>query len=353
MRRRIPALLLSALLPALVTACTGTEEVQYAVQLGVLTNTDVTGRATQLRALNTDGGSVNTVALTGGVDVLPASGARRLITVRSDGAETRDPGGTNAQPFAEPGFTPCYTQAAQDAARTRLLLLSECSGVQRAALFSSDTRTLIWSALLPTYLPPVVTNDTPPTRLAVQGDVGLITRARLNGGSEVIRVAVPSEATTPEVSAPAAIPSVFDLVPYGGRILAATPTGIQALNGSGEPDNATTLAAFGAARFDRLWVGGANNTLLAAWRSNVLTTTADSPLRLWDGAATTAATVANLADLRDLTLPSDGKAYVLAGQNLNRYDVTLGLSTGNWSPKTLTTLTTPLSIAWTVPVTAP
>ncbi|GGL15163.1 hypothetical protein [Deinococcus radiotolerans] len=341
-----------ALTTALLTACTGTEEVQYAVQLGVLTDTAV-GVATQLRALNTDGGSVNTTPVTGGVDVLPLSGARRLITVRTGGAETRAPNGTDPQPFADPGFTPCYTRAAQDATRTRLLLLSECSGVQRAALFNADTRALLWTALLPTYLPPVATSDTPPTRLAVQGDVGLITRARLNGGSEVIRVAIPSGAATPEVSAPLAIPSVFDLAPYAGRILAATATGIQALKSSGEPDSATTLTAFGTNRFDRLWVGGANDTLLAAWRSNVLAGTADSPLRLWDGNASSAATVANLADIRDLTLPSDGKAYVLAGQNLNRYDVTLGLTTGNWAPKTLTTLTAPLSIAWTVPVPTP
>ncbi|ALW87578.1 hypothetical protein [Deinococcus actinosclerus] len=346
-------LLLPVLTTALLTACTGTEEVQYAVQLNVLTNADASGRAAQLRALNTDGGSVNTVPVTGGVQVLPVSGSRRVISVRVDGAETRTPQGEDPQPFADPGFTPCYTRAAQDAARTRLLLLSECSGVQRAALFSSDTRALIWSALLPTYLPPVTTSDTPPTRLAVQGDVGLISRARLNGGSEIIRVAIPGGTSAPEVSAPLAIPAVFDLVPYGGRVLAATATGIQALTSSGEPDSTTTLSAFGATRYDRLWVGGANNTLLAAWRSNVLAATSDSPLRLWDGAATTAATVATLADIRDLTLPSDGKAYVLAGSALNRYDVTLGLSTGNWAPRTLASLTAPLSIAWTVPVTTP
>ena len=63
--------------------------------------------------------------------------------------------------------------------------------------------------------------------------------------------------------------------------------------------------------------------------------------------------VRTLADIRDLTLPSDGKAYVLAGSALNRYDVTLGLSTGNWAPRTLASLTAPLSIAWTVPVTTP
>lgn len=347
-------LLLPALTAALLTACTGTEEVTYAVQLNVLTDTDASGRATGLRALNTDGGAVNTVAVTGGVQVLPTSSTRRVITVRSDAAETRAPDGSDPQAFADPGFTPCYTRAAQDAGRTRLLLLSECSGVQRAALFSSDTRTLVWSALLPTSLPPVTTNDTPPTRLAVQGDVGLITRARLNGGSEVIRVAIPTTGGSAEAAPPLAIPAVYDLAPSGARILAATDTGIQALKTTGEPDSATTLTAFGATRFDRLWTGG---TRIAAWRSNVLAGTGDTPLRLWDSdpaaAATTAATVATLSGIRDLTLPGDGKAYVLAGQNLNRYDVTLGLSTGNWAAKTLRTLTEPLSIAWTVPVTTP
>ncbi len=346
-------LLLPALTAALLTACTGTEEVTYAVQLNVLTDTGPSGRAAQLRALNTDGGPVNTVAVTGGVQVLPTSSTRRVITVRTDAAETRAPDGSDPQPFADPGFTPCYTRAAQDAGRARLLLLSECSGVQRAALFDVGTRALVWSALLPTYLPPVATSDTPPTRLAVQGDVGLLTRARLNGGSEVIRVAVPSGAATPDVSAPLAIPAVFDLAPYGGRLLAATATGIQALKTTGEPDSTTTLAAFGSVRYDRLWVGGASGALLAAWRSNVLAVTSDSPLRLWDGAASSAATVANLSDIRDLTLPTDGKAYVLAGSALNRYDVAAGFATGNWGPKTLATLTSPLSIAWTVPVTAP
>ncbi|MHA0042421.1 hypothetical protein [Deinococcus sp. PEB2-63] len=346
-------LLLPALTAALLTACTGTEEVTYAVQLNVLTDTDTSGRATGLRALNTDGGAVDTVTVTGGVQVLPTSSTRRVITVRTDAAETRAPDGSDPQPFADPGFTPCYTRAAQDAARTRLLLLSECSGVQRAALFDSASRTLVWSALLPTYLPPVTTTDTPPARLAVQGDVGLITRARLNGGSEVIRVAVPATGSSAEAAPPLAIPAVFDLAPYGGRVLAATATGIQALKTTGEPDSATTLAAFGAVRYDRLWTGGASGTLLAAWRSDVLAGTGDTPLRLWDGAATTAATVATLSGIRDLTLPSDGKAYVLAGSGLNRYDVTLGLSTGNWAPRTLTTLTAPLSIAWTVPTTTP
>ena len=91
-------LLLPVLTTALLTACTGTEEVQYAVQLNVLTNADASGRAAQLRALNTDGGSVNTVPVTGGVQVLPVSGSRRVISVRVDGAETRTPQGEDPQP---------------------------------------------------------------------------------------------------------------------------------------------------------------------------------------------------------------------------------------------------------------
>ena len=84
---------LTALTAALLTACTGTEEVTYAVQLNVLTDTDTSGRAAQLRALNTDGGPVNTVTVTGGVQVLPTSSTRRVITVRTDAAEAlhRDP----------------------------------------------------------------------------------------------------------------------------------------------------------------------------------------------------------------------------------------------------------------------
>ena len=69
-------LLLPALTAALLTACTGTEEVTYAVQLNVLTDTDASGRATGLRALNTDGGAVNTVTVAGGVHSALTNGSK-------------------------------------------------------------------------------------------------------------------------------------------------------------------------------------------------------------------------------------------------------------------------------------
>ncbi len=75
-----------------------------------------------------------------------------------------------------------------DAARTRLLVLSECSGdVQRLALYRMDG-TVVWTATLGTAVPPEHP-DAPPVNIAVVGDVAVVSRPALGGGSEVVRAA--------------------------------------------------------------------------------------------------------------------------------------------------------------------
>lgn len=347
---RFPHLAPPLLLLSLLTACTGTEETLLSVRLNVLTD----GGST-LRALSATGAALSTVPVTGGVQVEALPSPRRFLLVRTGAAETRAPDGSDPQAYPAPGFTPvCLTQAAQNVTRDRLLLLSDCSGTQRVALYRETT--LVWSALLPTFLPPMQGSDTPPIRLAVQGDVGIITRPRLSGGSEVLRVAVPAGASTPVVSTPLGIPAVYDLAPYGADILAATDTGVQRLRTTGEPDPAAILNALGTTRYDRLWTSGSPQNLLAAWRSNRLAGTASRPLRVWNGVSSTlnsAPTVAEVSDLRDVTFPPDGFLYTLQGNSLIRYNTLSGLQGGGWAPTTLQTLTNPISLTWTVPPTAP
>lgn len=351
-------------LAGLLAACTGTEEDAPAIRLALMTD----GGAT-LRTItpNPDTASTpitgnQTLPVTGGASLNTSPDGRRLYVTLAAGLESRNADLADVQPFAAPPNPPfasvCLRQTAASAARDRLLTLSVCpNGPQQLALYRNDG-TLVWTALLPTFLPPAAGTDAPPIRLAVLGDTGVVARPVVGGGSEVMRAAQANLGDlVAVVSTPVNTPSIRDLAPYGGDILAATDSGILKLSSSGVPDSAVTppalSAAFGNARFDRLWsgvVGG--RTLLAAWRSNLLNNPSlqPTPLLLWDGVKTSALTVDSLDDLRDLTFSLDGYLYALTRTNLIRYDTVFGLSNSNWRPKPLLgTLNDARAVTWVVP----
>ncbi|MDV6375640.1 hypothetical protein [Deinococcus arenicola] len=351
---RLPLLSLF-LLPALLAACTGTDEPQVALRVVLLTSG---GTSLQAVTPNADSNpapvSTNKVVpVTDGVIInsLP-SGRRLALTVRTTGLESRNSNLEDIQGFNDPLTTPlCLVQTVSSAARDRLLTLSQCpNGPQQLALYA-DTGQLIWTATLRTFVPPAPGPDVPPIRLAVRGDVAVVARPRVGGGSEVLRVAVKTSGDpVAEVSLSLPTPAIRDLVAYGSGILAATDTGVQQVADTGVPDG-VALTAFGARRYDRLWSSAGGQNLVAAWRSNVLSNQNSQPLLVWDGAATRAAsTVAAFSDLRDLTLAPDGYLYSLTATTLTRYDYALGLQSGNFTPRVLLTgLNDARAVIWLVP----
>lgn len=352
-----PMVQLSALIltPALLVACTGTEEPQVALRVALLTDGGATLRTVTPNA-DSSAAPVDanrSEAVTGGVTLNSLSGGQRLALTLRGGIESRDSDLNDAQPFAALPFTEtCLVQTVSSAGRDRLLTLSQClNGPQQLALYNASG-TLIWTALLRASLPPSPGPDVPPVRLAVLGDVGLVARPRVGGGSEVLRAAPRTVGdAVAEVSDPLPTPAIRDLVAYNQDILAATDTGVQRVDATGVPDG-TALAAFGARRSDRLWSGSAGSqNLLAAWRSDALSGQSAEPLLVWDGNTTRAATtVASVSDLRDLTLAPDGNLYTLSASTLTRYNAALGLQSGNFTPRTLLTgLNDARAVVWLVP----
>lgn len=355
MTRALPLLLL----PLLLGACTGTEESAASPRLALLQDGGATLRGVTPAADNATPPvtEIPPVAVADGVDVLPLADGRRVALVRRGAVEARGPGLNDPQAFVAPNFpggAACFVSAALSAPRDRVLVLSDCpNDAQRLALYR-DSGALVWTATLPTFLPPVG-GDTPPVRLAVLGDVGLVSRPRVGGGSEVLRVAqTDPTSTAATASDPVLTVAIRDLAPYGGAVLAATDRGVQRLSATGAPEEgaAGTLAAFGTARYERLWTGpSGTRTLLAAWRSEGPGGPSAQPLLVWDGAAATAATADTLTGLRDLTLTPDGFLSVLtAAGTLTRYDTLTGLAQNAWRPRTLLTgIPNPVALAWVVP----
>jgi hypothetical protein len=349
-----PKSLALGLLPLLLAACTGTEEGSPTLRLAVLTD----GGAT-LRTVTTGGIAGQpaptevTVPVTGGVSLDTLPGGTRTALTLAGGIESRDVNLATPQAFAALPFSPvCLTTTAASAARDRLLTLSACpNAAQQLALYRSDG-TLIWTATLPTFTPPIPGLDTPPIRLAVLGDTAVVARPALGGGSEVLRAA-PATVGDPvaTVTTPLPSPAIRDLAPYGSSLLAATDTGVQALGSTGLPDAAQAVAAFGAQRVDRLWTNASGDrSLLAAWRDNTVSGTSSEPLRLWDGVRANAAIVAYIDRLRDVTLAPDGNLYALTPFALTRYDTVFGLQQGNWQPATLLGgLNDARAVTWLVP----
>lgn len=337
---RRPILAACALLTGLLTACTGIVERQPGTRLAVLN-----AGGTSLGYVNT--GEVSrelrgTVAVEDGVDLATLNGGRAVALTLRKGLQQRDVNLQNPQDFPALTPTPCLVQTAQSAARDRLLTLSQCveNGPQTLALYNAD-RSLVWTTTL-SVTPPIPSTDSPPTRLAVRGDTGIIARAALGGGSEVVVVSRrlqtdPVQDGTPLVGTPQPSAAIRDLAPFGDLIYAATDSGVRPLLTTGVPDAQTAVAAFGNARVDRLWAGlSGTRTLLAAWRDAALSGNGTEPLRLWDGTRTTAAPdVAQFANLRDVTLDLNGNLYALTPTTLTGYDTVLGLNQSTWSPALL------------------
>lgn len=359
---RFPLPALTLLLPGLLAACTGTDEGTVTLRLAVLTD----GGAT-LRGVTTSTGGGGTpapaepsVSVSGGVTLDTLPGGTRLALTRAGGIESRDVNLANPLPFAALPFAQaCLTATALSASRDRLLTLSQCgtggmmNGPQQLALYRTDG-SLVWTATLPTFTPPIPGPDTPPVRLAVRGDVGLVARPALSGGSEVLRVARETPgAAVATVSDPLPTVAIRDLAPGVGTIYAATDTGVFPLTEQGTPNAEGRLAAFGTGRVDRLWTSagtGGTGNLVAAWRDTTLSGGGSEPLRLWDGVRSTAVTVTSLADLRDVTFAPDGNLYALTRTALIRYDTVFGLSQGNWREQSLLSgLNDARAVTWLVP----
>ncbi|GAA5532326.1 hypothetical protein [Deinococcus aluminii] len=364
-------ILLLPLTALLLAACTGTEEAAPPLRLAVLTDGGGTVRTVTTGSTGvTPTPAEPSVSVQGGVTLDTLPGGKRLALTLAAGLESRDVNLGDVQPFAPPfdvpGFTPpCLTATVLNAQRDRLLTLSQCgsggtaNGTQQLALYRTDG-SLVWRAALPTYTPPPPTLDVPPTRLALVRengvDVGIVARAALSGGSEVMRVAVTTTgADRADVSTPVPTPAIRDLAPApaGGVVYAATDTGVQPLRGTGIPDASATLTAFGTGRVDRLWTAagsGVSGNLIAAWRDTSLSGNPTEPLRLWDGVRSSAANVDFLTDLRDVTFALDGNLYALTRTSLASYDVLFGLSQNNWRATTLLSgLNDARAVTWLVP----
>ncbi|THF86205.1 hypothetical protein E7T09_13410 [Deinococcus sp. KSM4-11] len=350
--------LLLLALPLVLAACTGTEETIPGARVVMIVDGGATLRTLAPNdSLNpapiSDDTSVAIPTPSGkAVAVDPLSSGLRLALTLTAGVESRDATLATGTPYTPPTFTPvCLKQAAMNVTRTRLLTLSECDGgPQQLALYREDG-TLVWTALLPTYLPPSAGSNIPPLRLAVSGEVGVVARARVGGGSEIMRAAVVTTGdATAEVSTPIATPAIRDLAPYGSDIVAAMDSGLQKLKATGEPDAATTLGAFGKTRYDRVWSAATGSrTLLIAWPSDLGGGVAQ-PLKVWDGTTANAATVNSFIDLRDVTVTLDGYLYALTNANLSSYDTVYGLNQGNWRARPLLSgLNDARALTWLLP----
>lgn len=327
----------------LLSGCTGTVESGAAVNLALLTN----GGAA-LQRLDIPASSTSTprpaavlgdpVAVEAGVDLHPQPGGRSFALTRRPATEARSATLSVLNTFAAPPFPACWQAAAVSPGAERYFALSQCeSGPQNVALYDSRGE-LQWWAALPLAAPPLNTTDAPPLRVAVSGEVGVVARPRLGGGSEMMRVGVrtPGDKQA-ETSVPQRTVAVRDLatLSVAGRatVYAATDAGVFPLTTAAVPD-ANPLPAFGPGRYDRLWASEetvGSSPILAAWRGESAQT-GRQPLRVWDGvttAADSAQTTDLFVDLRDAAL-ADGYLYLLTRDSLYRYDAVLGVKQGNW-----------------------
>ncbi|ADY25756.1 hypothetical protein Deipr_0594 [Deinococcus proteolyticus MRP] len=327
----------------LLTGCTGTVERGAAVNLALLTGGGSALQRVQLPAASSDmprPAAVlgDPVAVEAGVDLHPLPAGRSFVLTRRPAAEERSAALAPLNTFQAPPFPACWQASAVSPGAERYFAVSQCEGgPQNAALYNSRGE-LQWWAALPLAAPPLDAADMPPLRVAVAGEVGVVARPLLGGGSEMLRVAVRSPGDKQaETSVPQRTVAVRDLatLSVAGRatVYAATDGGVFPLTTAGVPD-ANPLPAFGPGRYDRLWASEemvGSSPILAAWRSESAQT-GRQPLRVWDGVSTaegSAQTADLFADLRDVAL-ADGYLYLLTRDSLLRYDAVLGVRQGNW-----------------------
>ena len=349
-RVRWSALLLGGALLASLSACTGTEERAPALRLALLL-----GGGSALATVDTAPPAEADLAtftptlstpvlVEGGRALHTVTNGQAFLLTRAGAVERRDVSGGVVNTFAAPPFDPCFRASALNPTRTRLLVLSQCENdaAQRLALYTTEG-TLLWRAALGSAPVPLPGPDVPPILLAVVGDVGVVSRPALGGGSEIIRAAprASGDAALDQVavtSLPERTVAVRDLALLGTAVQAATDSGVYPLLDTGLPDLTRRVAALGEGRVDRLWgFSLGTRTVLFAWRDTSISGAGDPYLRVWDGnpATTTSQNVTYATDLRDLTVAPDGNLYVLSSTALNRYDLILGLQNGNWQPRSL------------------
>ncbi|ADV68727.1 hypothetical protein [Deinococcus maricopensis] len=325
MRRTLIAALA---LPLLLAACTGTEETPPNLRLVVA---DVSG--TTVRAYNpTTGAQTATRASDAPVVSLIDDGTgTRVLETRTTGVRRIDAALTPGGAFTALTPAPCLVRARASESRDLLAVLSACTGeLQRLALYRADG-TLVWQATLP---PPTPTTAEA-TRFAVtDGSTVTVARPNLTGGSDVLRITDGTPATLFSTDA-----TINDLAVYRRTLYAATNSDVR-------PVNVDAAPALGAAvlsgKASRLFTG---LNLLAAWNVD------SGRLTFWNGTAGTSTPLdRTFTDLRDLTLASDGYAYVLTGTDVTRLDTySLTGTTGGTPTVIIGGLSDARALSWVIP----
>lgn len=352
-------------IPLFLVACTGTDEGQVPVRLAILDDAGATLRAQDV-AWNDDGSFTNAAgpqeSVSNGVSLDTLPGSRRLLLTRRTALESRDANLVNASAFpatlADTTRQPCLSTTVMNAARDRVLTLSECNTEQHLALYT-DSGSLLWRAALPTFNPAL--GSTIPTRIALTRtgsvDIAILSRAGLIRGSEVrIINANPDDPTSPVAIVGRAqdTAAIYDLAVGPDAIYAATDTGIQPLDAQGNLDATKTINAFGKTRFDRLWsnsgTGGgstSNPWLIAAW-TGTHTNTELNTLKVWNAnRKDDILNLPGLPTLRDITFDSGGRLYTLMPQELRVYSDILNFSRGY--DTLITTLKDARAVTWLTP----
>lgn len=330
---------------ALLSGCTGTVEGGSATTLTLLTQGGAALQRVDLPAAASDTPRPvaelgDPVAIGGGVDLHPQQGSRRVLLTRTPATEERRPDLTALNTFEAPPFPVCWQASAVSPGSERYFALSQCEGgPQNVAMYSPDGELRWWTAL-PLAAAPLSGTDTPPIRVAVAGDVGVVARPVLGGGSEMLRVAVTNPGDErAEYSDPQPTVAVRDLatlVSAGGQptVYAATDAGVFSLTTAGVPD-ANPLPAFGPERYNRLWASEAavgSAPVLFAWRGEAIQGSLRLPLRVWNGTSTaqdSAQTIDSFNNLRDAAV-ADGYLYLLTENSLYRYDAIIGVRQNSW-----------------------
>ncbi|AWN24344.1 hypothetical protein DKM44_14835 [Deinococcus irradiatisoli] len=329
-------LLMLCLLPALLTACTGTTEDAVVIRLAVLSGT---GASASLRAVDVgQSAGAPSVNVPGAVDIETLPGGSSLAVLYGDHLETRDVNLGNPVVRANPGgasFKPCYVKLEASVARDRLAALSDCGGgaLQQVVVWRSDG-SLALSATLPAPTP-----STPlQTRIAVQGDTVWVVHPAVGAGSELIIVTRNSDGSS-SLSTPVATPLINDLAFFKGAVYAATDTGVKTLSASGVLTALPSTTQLGVSS-TRLYT---DDRLLGSWQD-----TPSAPLLIWNGAVT--GVPAYFGDLRDLTYAPDGTLYTLSSGTLTQFDSAYGLAGSGWRNRELATFSDPRAVTWLIPL---
>lgn len=336
--RRLTYLLTLGLLPALLSACTGTTEDAVTIRLAVLSGT---GSAAVLSAVDVGKADPQlSVSVPGAVDLEALPGGVGLALLYGDHLEVRSPNLASPSTWpnpSDPAFKPCYVKLEASVARDRLAALSDCGtgALQQVVVWRSDGSVSVSASL------PAPTPSTPlQTRLALQGDVVWAVHPAVGGGSELIRILRNIDGSS-SLSTPITLPTVNDLAFYKGAVYAATETGVQTLSSAGALAALPAAAQLGSAA-SRLY---SNDRLLGSWRST------SAPLTIWNG--TTAGVPAYFSDLRDLTYAPDGTLYALSDITLSQYDSAYGLTGNGWRGANLANFNNPRAVTWLIPLNGP